>query len=292
MRNQGWEATINYKLKSGDFFHNFNLNISDSKNKVLDFGGQERIDQNDELYKIIREGSPLGSYYGYKTAGLFQSYEEIANSALPVGASVQPGDVKYVDTNGDGVIDEKDRVILGNAFPRYTFGFTYNVQYKGFDFSMLLQGVGKRQMYVRGELIEPFHSNYSYAIYKHQLDFWTPSNPDAQWPRLVAPSTASQVNNWGRAGTDIYLLNAAYLRVKDIQIGYTLPKDLIRKLGLENLRVSLNGQNLLTFSKNSFVDPETSEFGGNMGGIEGVGANSARNYPTLRYYGFGLEVEF
>ncbi|MCD8193064.1 MAG: TonB-dependent receptor [Tannerellaceae bacterium] len=292
MRNQGWEATINYKLKSGDFFHNFNLNISDSKNKVLDFGGQERIDQNDQLYKIIREGSPLGSYFGYKTAGLFQSYEEIANSALPVGTTVQPGDVKYVDTNGDGVIDEKDRVILGNAFPRYTFGFTYNVQYKGFDFSMLLQGVGKRQMYVRGELIEPFHSNYSYAIYKHQLDFWTPSNPDARWPRLVAPSSASQANNWGRAGTDIYLLNAAYLRVKDIQIGYTLPKDLTRKLGIENLRVSLNGQNLLTFSRNSFVDPETSEFGGNMGGIDGVAANSARNYPSLRYYGFGLEVEF
>lgn len=104
MRNQGWEVTLNYKLNTGDFHHNFNFNISDSKNKVTEFGGKERIDQNDQLYKLIREGEALGSYYGYKTDGLFQSYEEIANSALPVGASVQPGDVKYVDQNGDGVI--------------------------------------------------------------------------------------------------------------------------------------------------------------------------------------------
>ncbi|MHB9055482.1 MAG: SusC/RagA family TonB-linked outer membrane protein [Paludibacteraceae bacterium] len=292
MRNQGWEATINYKLKTGEFNHNFNLNFSDSKNKVIDFGGKERIDQSDQMYKIIREGEALGSYFGYKTDGYFQSYDEIANSALPTGATVQPGDVKYVDSNKDGVIDDKDRVVLGNAFPRYTFGFTYAVNYKGFDFSMLLQGVGKRNMYVRGELIEPFHSNYSYCIYQHQLDFWTPTNPNAKWPRLVAPGSPSSSNNWGKAGTDIYLLDGAYLRIKDIQLGYTVPKEATARLGIQKLRVSLNAQNLLTFSKNSFVDPETSEFGNNMGGIGGVGANSARNYPTLVYYGCGLNIEF
>lgn len=292
MRNQGWEATINYKLASGDFRHNFNLNISDSRNEVIDFGGKERIDKNDELYKLIREGEPLGSYFGYKTDGLFQSYDEIAGSALPVGASVQPGDVKYVDTDGSGTIDEKDRVVLGNAFPRYTFGFTYDVSYKGFDLNMLFQGVGKRSMYVRGELIEPFHSNYSYCIYEHQLDYWTPTNPDAQWPRLVAPGSPSSTNNWGKAGTDIYLLNAAYLRLKNIQLGYTLPKQMTTKFGVQKLRVSVNAQNLFTLSKNSFIDPESSEFDNKMGGIGGVGANSARNYPTLVYYGFGLDIEF
>ena len=292
MRNRGWELTLNYKLNSGDFHHNFNFNISDSKNKVTDFGGKERIDQNDQLYKLIREGEALGSYFGYKTDGLFQSYEEIANSALPVGASVQPGDVKYVDQNNDGVIDEKDRVVLGNAFPRYTFGFTYNMEWKGFDLNVMLQGVGKRSMYLRGELIEPFHSNYSYCIYEHQLDFWTPSNPNASWPRLVAPGSSSSTNNWGMAGSDIYLLNAAYLRVKNIQVGYTLPKALTQKVGIQKLRISLNAENPLTFTKNSFIDPESSEFGSNMGGIGGVGANSGRNYPTLSYYGFGLDVEF
>ena len=163
---------------------------------------------------------------------------------------------------------------------------------KNFDFSVLLQGVGKRDMYVRGELIEPFHSNYSYAIYQHQLDFWTPTNPDAEWPRLVAPSSSSSSNNWGKAGSDIYLLSGAYLRVKNIQLGYTLPKQLTSRTGIQKLRATLNAQNLLTLSKNSFIDPESSEFGNNMGGIGGVGANSARNYPTLIYYGFGLELEF
>jgi TonB-linked SusC/RagA family outer membrane protein len=292
MKNQGWEATINYRLVTGGFRHNFNLNISDSKNKVTDFGGKERIDQNDQLYKIIREGEALGSYFGYKTDGFFQSYEEIANSALPVGATVQPGDVKYVDTDGNDVIDDKDRVVLGNAFPRYTFGFTYSLDYKGFDFSVMFQGVGKRDMYIRGELIEPFHSNYSYCIYEHQLDFWTPTNPDAKWPRLVAPGSASTTNNWAYPGTDIYLLDGKYIRVKDVKLGYTLPKQLTSKIGIEKLRVSMNAQNPFTFSKNSFIDPESSEFGNNMGGIGGVGANSARNYPTLKYFGFGLDLEF
>ena len=292
MKNQGWEVTLNYRLKTGDFRHNFNLNFSDSKNKVTDYGGKERIDENDQLYKLIREGQPLGSYYGFKTDGLFQSYEEIAGSALPVGASVQPGDVKFIDTNKDGVIDDKDRVVIGNAFPRYTFGFTYSLEYKGFDFSVLLQGVGKRDMYVRGELIEPFHSNYSYCIYQHQLDFWTPTNPDARWPRLVAPNSSSSANNWNKKGSDIYNLNGAYLRVKDIKLGYTIPKNLTSKIGVQKLRVSVNAQNPLTLTRNSFIDPESSEFGNNMGGTGGVGANSARNYPTLVYYGFGLDIEF
>jgi TonB-linked SusC/RagA family outer membrane protein len=292
MNNRGWEASLNYRLVSGEVTHNFNLNIADSKNKVTDFNGAERIDQNDQLYKLIREGVALGSYYGYKTAGFFQSYEEIANSVLPIGAFVQPGDVKYVDSYEDGVIDDKDRVVLGNAFPRYTFGFTYDIAWKGFDFRMFFQGVGKRSMYLRGELLEPFHSGYSQVIYKHQLDYWTPVNPDARWPRLTAPGSAATNNNYGKAGSDIYLLNAAYLRLKDIQLGYTIPAKLTRKIGVQKLRISMNAQNLLTLCANSFIDPESSEFGNNMGGVDGVGANSGRNYPTLIYYGIGLNVEF
>lgn len=292
MKNKGFEITATYRLNTGDVYHHFSFNLADSKNKVTDFGGEERIDQNDQLYKLIREGEALGSYYGYKTDGLFQSYDEIANSALPVGASVQPGDVKYVDQNDDGVIDSKDRVVLGNAFPRFTFGFTYSLEWKGIDFSMMIQGVGKRSMYLRGELIEPFHSNYSYCIYKHQLDFWTPTNPDARWPRLVAPGSSSSTNNWWMTGSDIYLLNAAYLRIKNITIGYTLPKKWTSKIGLQKVRASFNAENPFTFTKNTFIDPESTEFGNNMGGIGGIGANSGRNYPSLSYYGFGLDIEF
>ena len=291
MTNQGWEATLGYRAKTGDFNHNINLNIADSKNEVTDFGGNERIDGSDQMLKIIREGDAFGSYYGYKTDGFFQSYEEIANSVLPVGVTVQPGDVKYLNTNGDDVIDDKDRQILGNAFPRYTFGLNYNLEWKGFDLGLLIQGVGKRDMFLRGELVEPFHSNYSYVMYTHQLDYWTPTNTDARWPRLSSPGSASNTNNYQKS-SDIYIFNAAYLRLKNIQLGYTLPNQLTSKIGVQKCRLSVNAQNLFTLSNVSFIDPESSEFGNNMGGVAGVGANSGRNYPTLKYYGFGLDLEF
>jgi len=291
MQNRGWEFTANYRLKSGDFNHAFSLNVADSKNKVTKYG-DEKMTTSDGVGFIIREGLALGSYFGYKTDGLFQSEEEIANSALPLNGTVVPGDVKYKNLNGDNVIDEKDRTVLGNAFPRYTFGFTYNVSFKGFDFSTMLQGVGKRDFIVRGELIEPFHSSYSYTMYKHQKDYWTPENTDARWPRLAAPGSKSNSNNFNHQ-SDFAMESGAYLRVKNVQLGYTLPKNLTSKVGCENLRLYIDAQNLFTLSSCSFVDPETSEFGNNMGGTGGQGgANSARNYPSLKYYGFGVDLSF
>ncbi len=288
MRTQGWELSINYVLNRGDWAHQFQFNLGDSWNRVLHYEGFESIVSQSEFWRITREGLPFNSYYGYKTDGFFQSYEEIASSAIPVGADLKPGDVKFVDRNGDGVIDENDRFYLGNAFPRYTVGFTYNVAWKGIDLSIFLQGVLKRDMMLRGELIEPFHSNYGYTMYDHQLDFWTPTNTDARWPRLTDISDPSNSNNWKR-GSDIYMFDGSYLRVKNIQLGYTLPERITKKFGVQRLKLYVNAENLLTFSHCTFVDPESSEFGGNM---DSSGANSARNYPSLRYYGVGLNVTF
>ena len=196
--------------------------------------------------------------------------------------------MKFVDRNGDGVIDENDRYYLGNAFPRYTVGFTYNVAWKGIDLSIFLQGVLKRDMMIRGEMVEPFHSNYGYTMYEHQLDFWTPTNTDARWPRLTDISDPSNQNNW-RMGSDIYMFDGSYLRLKNIQLGYTLPERISKKFGVQKFKIYFNAENLLTFTECSFVDPESSEFGSNM---NSGGANSARNYPNLRYYGVGLNVTF
>lgn len=288
MANQGWELTVNYTLNHNDFHHSFGFNVGDSWNKVVKFEGFEQIDKSDEIERIIRVGLPLYSYYGYKTDGLFQNAEDVKNSALPIGILPQPGDIKYKDRNGDGIIDDNDRYVLGHAFPRLTFGFNYGVQWRGFDLNMLWQGVGKRDMALRGETIEPFHSNYSTVMFEHQLDYWTPANPDAKWPRLTAQNNSSTTNNYGK-GSDFHIFNGAYLRLKNIQIGYTIPKTATTKIGISKLRVFLNGQNLLTFSKTGFVDPESSEFGGNM---NANGANSARNYPLLKYIGGGFNVEF
>lgn len=290
MQNQGWDLSINYRMSTGQVEHTFGFNLGDSWNEVRKFPGNEQISQVEELSRIIRVGVPLNSYYGYKMDGFFQSYEEIEASAIPVGGKVQPGDVKFVDRNNDGVIDSKDKFILGNAFPRYSFGFNYNLSWKGLDFGMFWQGVGKRDMMLRGELIEPFHANYSYCIYQHQLDFWTPTHTDARWPRLAAPGSDSNKNNYGSGnGSDLFLLDGKYLRLKNLVVGYTLPKSWSTKLGMQKLRVYVNAQDLFTFSNNSFIDPESSEFDSRM---STGGANSGRNYPSLSYYGFGIDIEF
>ncbi|MDE6528126.1 MAG: SusC/RagA family TonB-linked outer membrane protein, partial [Muribaculaceae bacterium] len=288
MSNRGWELSINYFLTTGEFHHSFNLNLADTQNKLLKFVGHEAISSAEEMWRIRREGLPYNSYFGYNCIGIFQTYEEIESSATPAGLAIQPGNLKYEDVNGDGIIDEKDRIVLGNPFPRYTFGFTYGLQWRGFDFSMFWQGVGKRTQHIRGENIEPFHSDYSQTMYKHQLDFWTPTNTDATYPRLAVNGSDSQVNDW-KYGSSKQILNGAYARLKNVSIGYSLPDNLIRKIGMKKCRVFVSGENLWTISQNSWIDPEVTDVGTNL---SAGGANSYRSYPSLRYYGFGLDITF
>lgn len=136
--------------------------------------------------------------------------------------------------------------------------------------------------------MEPFHFNYSQVMYQHQLDYWTPLNPDARYPRLSASGSQSTENNY-RRGSDMYIFDAAYARLKNVQIGYTLPTALIEKIGMKRMRAYLSGQNLLTLSELDFIDPEITEFNNNL---SNSGANSGRAYPTPVFYGFGLDVTF
>jgi TonB-linked SusC/RagA family outer membrane protein len=288
MQNQGWEVSVNYRLTTGAFKHVIGLNVGDSKNKVLDYEGRESITSADEMQYITREGLPYHSYVGLKTDGFFQNLDEVTTGPKPEGLTVAPGDIRYVDVNKDGVINDRDRFVLGNAFPRYTFGFNYSVNYKNFDANFFIQGVGKRSEFLRGEMVEPFHANYGQVMYQHQLDFWTPTNPDATYPRLSASGSQSNTNNF-RRGSDANLFNAAYARLKNVQIGYSLSDKTARKLGMQHFRIYASGQNLLTVSKLKFFDPETTEFSNNL---TAGGANSARAYPTPIYYGLGLDVTF
>jgi len=286
--NRGWEITATYRHTGESFNHNLTLTFGDSKNKVLDFNGQERLTGVEELQVLLREGLPFNSYVGLLTDGYFQNMDEIQGAAVPVGVTVLPGDNRYVDLNQDGKIDDNDKFVFGNPFPRYTFGATYNVEYKGIDLSVFVQGVGKRTMMIRGELVEPFHYNYGMTMYTHQLDYWTPQNPDARYPRLANNGTPSNTNNF-RRGSNMYLYDGAYARLKNVQIGYTLPEMALKDIGIKSFRMYVSGQNLLTLSKVKFVDPELSEFNGNM---TPSGANSGRAYPTQVYYGLGLDVTF
>jgi TonB-linked SusC/RagA family outer membrane protein len=288
MQNRGWETSINYRITGDQFKHQIGLNIGDSKNKILDYGGRERISSSDEMQFIIREGLPFNSYVGLKTDGYFQNIDEVNSGPKPEGISVLPGDIRFVDVNKDGVINDRDRFVLGNAFPRLTFGITYAVSFKNFDANIFIQGVGRRDAFIRGEMVEPYHFNYGQVMYQHQLDYWTPVNPNAKYPRLAANGSQSNTNNY-RRGSDAYIYDASYARLKNLQIGYSLSNEVAKKIGMQKLRIYASGQNLLTFSKLKFLDPENTEFDNNL---DNSGANSARAYPTPIYVGMGLDVTF
>lgn len=289
VQNRGWELNVNYRLRTGAFNHTFGFNVGDTKNKVLKLEGGDQLRSFDEMQLLNKVGLPIGSYVGLKRDGYFQNLDDVTNGPKPAGINVQPGDNRYVDVNKDGIIDDNDLFVFGNGFPRLTFGFNYNLNVKNFDLSLFLQGVGKRDMYVRGEQVEPFHVNYSQVIYQHQLDYWTPQNPDARFPRLAASGSQSNTNNF-RKGSDMYIFDGKYLRVKNLQIGYTIPTEISKKAGMRKVRVYLTGQNILTFSPMKFIDPESSELNGSSNIPNGGGANSARSYPLPVYYGFGIDI--
>ena len=291
VKNQGWEATVDYKLRGRVVSQSFSLNVADNKNTLLALtGGTTQQIVNQDVFQLIRKvGQPITQYYGYETDGFFQNQADVDKSAKPAGSVVAPGDLKFKDLNGDGVIDDKDKTVLGNPFPRYTFGFTYTIAVKGFDLQLFIQGVGKRDQFLRGELVEPFHYNYGATLYDHQTDFWTPENPDARFPRLAAIGSTSNTYNW-RTGSDLYKFNAAYARLKNINIGYTFSRKVTERAGIQKIRVSLIGQNIITITRLKFIDPETTEFGNNLG--LGSYSNSARSYPLPVFYGAGLNLTF
>ena len=277
VETRGWELSVNYRLKTGPVVHNFAGNISDSFNEVIDTRGTEIIGGSD-VQTIIKEGYPLYSYYAYRSDGFFQNEEECQKGPHLEGITPKPGDIRYLDKNGDGVIKpDDDRFIVGNDFPRYTFGFTYGLEYKGFDFSMMWQGVGRRNKWMRGESVEAFHNNNEGPVMDFHQDRWTPNNPDATYPRLTMG--AESANN--AAKSDFWIQDAKYLRLKNAQIGYTFPQQWMKKLYVKNLRIFVSVQNPLTFTKmKGGWDPEY------------TGDGSGRAYPVARVYSFGLNVKF
>ena len=277
VETRGWELSVNYRLKTGPVVHNFAGNISDSFNEVIDTRGTEIIGGSD-VQTIIKEGYPLYSYYAYRSDGFFQNEEECQKGPHLEGITPKPGDIRYLDKNGDGVIKpDDDRFIVGNDFPRYTFGFTYGLEYKGFDFSMMWQGVGRRNKWMRGESVEAFHNNNEGPVMDFHQDRWTPNNPDATYPRLTMG--AESANN--AAKSDFWIQDAKYLRLKNAQIGYTFPQQWMKKLYVKNLRIFASVQNPLTFTKmKGGWDPEY------------TGDGSGRAYPVARVYSFGLNVKF
>ena len=274
--SQGWEFSVNYHFRTGAVNHNIAGNISDSWNKVVDTKG-ETLYYGYDVVSVIKEGYPLYSYYALRNNGLFQSDEQAASSPHLEGIVPRAGDIRYVDKNGDKVINDDDRFVVGNDFPRYTFGLSYNLQWKGFFFSAFLQGVGMRSRWMRGEAVEAFHNNNEGPVLDFHVDRWTPVNTDASYPRLTMGSESA--NNATKS--DFWIQNAAYLRLKNVQLGYSFQGDWMKKIRLSSLRVYGSIENALTLSSmRGGWDPEYNADG------------SGRAYPVARVYSFGLNVKF
>lgn len=276
VQNAGWEASLNYNFKTGKVQHGLSANLSDSRNKVIDTKGKEWINGYD-INTIIREGYAINSYYAYRYDGYFQNDEEVQTGPHLEGVSPKPGDIRYIDKNGDGVIKpDDDRFVLGNQFPRFGFGLNYSFNVGGFDFSMLWQGVGQRSVWLRGESVEAFHNNNEGPVFNYHIDRWTPNNPDASYPRLTVGTEST--NN--AAKSDFWIQNGAYARLKNLQFGYTIPTNLTKKVAIENLRIFVSGQNLLTLSEMiGGWDPET------------TGTTGGRIYPVAKVMSIGLSVK-
>ncbi len=277
VQNRGYEINLGWRQSFGNFNHQFNFLFSDNFNKVLDIRGQYYI-YGFDVNTLVREGDPINSYFGYQTNGFFQNQSEVEAGPNPGFANqVKPGDIRYVDQNGDGLIDEEDRTIIGNPFPRYNFSFNYTANWKGFDIVLFVQGVGKRDVWIRGEATEAFHNNNEGPVMDFHLDRWTPNNPNASYPRLTLGSESA--NN--AAKSDFWVQNASYLRLKNLQFGYTVPSTWAQKLGLSNCRLYVTGQNLLTFTDLvAGYDPE----------VYSGASQSGRVYPVARVFSFGLNV--
>lgn len=278
MRNNGWELSISWNDRIGDFNYYIKGNLSDVKNKVLDLYGNEYLSGG----HITTEGQAYNSWYGYVADGYFQSQEEINESPVYGGNknNVRPGYIKYKDISGpdgepDGKIDSYDRTILGCPTPRYEFGLTLGADWKGIDFSVFFQGVGKRQVYYTGAGARALSGNYT--IYEYQLDTWTEDNRNAKFPILLEDPNGSNPNNML---SSFWVKSGAYCRLKNIVLGYTLPSKLTQKAHISKVRIYATGQNLLTFHNNFYqgFDPEN--------------YSGASCYPLNKTYIVGLNVEF
>jgi len=277
VQNKGWDITVNHRNRIGDIGYFVGLNLSDVKNKVVEFSDKEGWVTGD--INIVRQGDPLWAYYGLEADGLFQSETEINDPNTPLHpnhTTYKPGDIRYKDQNGDGEINDDDRVVIGSNLPRYTFGINLGLDYKNFDFSCLFQGVGKVDAYLKAGAIMEGPTREMYTV-ESALDRWTPDNRDASYPLLEARSNKNSV-----MPNSFWVQDASYIRLKNLQIGYKLPKRWLKETGIEKVRFYMGGTNLLTFTNlPDGWDPESNNSNG-----------SAYFYPPVSLYNLGVMVNF
>ncbi|MCU7613565.1 TonB-dependent receptor [Chryseobacterium sp. GMJ5] len=285
MSNKGIEVELGYKKNWNDFTVSVNTNFAYNKNEVLSLEqGTKYLDgagfQSMGTIQRIVVGDAYNSFYGFKTLGVFQNQAQIdayvnSNGQL-LQTNAKPGDFIWADSNGDGVIDDLDRVNLGSSIPKYNFGATLNLSYKNWDFMVFGQGAAGHKIFQGLRRLDMLDANYQTKI----LDRWTGEGSTNENPRL----TRADVNkNYSRL-SDWYLQKGDYFRIKLVQLGYTLPQDTTQNFGVSKLRFYVTAENLFTFTKYTGYDPEIAA--GDSFGIDRA------FYPQARTFMLGANITF
>lgn len=288
MENKGFEFELGYKWNVADAHFAVKGNATYLKNKLKNLGNISGYLDFDAIQGLSgggtrgSNGQPFPYFFGYKTAGVFQNMDEVRAYVNKDGKMIMPnavpGDTRFVDVNGDGQISSDDRTNIGNGTPDWTFGLNINADWKGFDFNVFFQGVSGADI-----LDATYRSDISSANYPSwMLGRWTGEGTSYKYPRLVN----GDATNW--LVSDLYVCDGSYLRLKNITLGYTLPKNLTRKLTIERLRFYVQAENLITWTKYWGFDPEIAS---GPTGIKSLGIDRGV-YPQARTYTVGVNVTF
>lgn len=290
MANRGVEALISYNNKWNDWSFGVTANMAYNKNEILDLGSEDANEEgmsdpnNGNMRREV--GRALSTYYAYKTNGFFSSDAEAqvwmdkyaGQPGYPFGnRKFKGGDLIYQDTDGDGKITAKDRTFIGSTNPKVTFGLTLNAGYKGFDLSMVFSGAAGVRRLINQEATGYFLGDDSHPA-TVWLDAWTPENQNAKMPRVAYNTTSPSLSS--NVMSDFWIQNASYLRMKNLQFGYTLPKKVLSSVGIQNVRFYYSVENLFTIHNMLInVDPE-------------IPSERASNFPLTQTHAFGVNVTF
>ncbi|PCH52926.1 MAG: SusC/RagA family TonB-linked outer membrane protein [Flavobacteriaceae bacterium] len=285
MENSGLELELGYHDTYGEVNFSANGNVSYLKNEVTNLGLDKKFIAGGANFQAMgpitrtQVGESYNSFYGYQTDGIFQNVAEVDAYRNNAGDLIQPdaspGDFKWVDANGDGSITDDDKTFIGSPLPKLTFGITLNTDYKGFDFMLFTQGVSGNKIFQGLRRLDIPTANYSSVA----LSRWTGEGTSNNFPRLV---DGDPNGNFSKA-SNFYLENGDFLRLKTIQIGYTLPSEIMSKIGAQKLRLYITGENLVTLTKYTGYDPE---IGGNILGID------RGYYPQAKSMMLGINLQF
>lgn len=285
MRNSGIEINLSYNTKIGQVDFGIAGNFSYNKNEILDLGGgdpNKYLDATNGYSQRNKVGEAMNSYYIYRADGFFNSQEEAdaytAKYGNPFGKTFKAGDLRYVDTNKDGKLTADDREYCGSSDPKIIYGFNINAGWKGIDLSLMFNGAaGVKRLFDGYEVYGNFSGDAAHpaTIWR---DAWTPDNHDASMPRIFYDTNSASSSR--SVQSDFWLQDTSYLRLKNLQSGYTLPKGWLNSVGVENIRIYYSVENLLTFDKMKInIDPEST-------------SQRLSSYPLLRTHAFGVNVTF